>query len=261
MDQLELLLNLLANLLPGDIHEGCEMRKGDGLPAVLVGGDLGDDLGGDVTRRAEGVRLLNQGAGDNRAALEHILQIDQATVVHTLEVVVAVVEVNDAFLVRLSDFIRQKEPVGDVPAQLARYVIALGGQDCGVLVGVLLDDRFVDVVGDGESLPIQRAGVPQKLVFVAVLDVCFGDGVDALLHQLGLNTVLNLLHGDCPVELLVPERKPVGQPLGYVFLVFDRVKTVNLAQGSVCRIMNLGLVKADLSAVPFDDNHNARPPL
>ena len=259
--QLELLLNLLANLLPGDIHKGGEVCKGDRLAAVLVGGDLGDDLGGNVARRAEGVRLLNQGAGDNRAVLEHILQVDQTAVVHMLDIVVAVVEVDDAFFVGFGDFLRQEKPLSDIPAQLARYVVTLGGQNRRILVGILLDNGLVDVICDGKHLTVQCAGVPHKLMLVAVLDVRLGDGVHPLLHQLGFDIVLNLLHRDCPVEPFVPERKSVGQPFCHIFLVFDGMKVVNFAQCPVRSVTNLGFVEVDFAAISFNDDHNARPPL
>ena len=47
------------------------------------------------------VRLLDQSAGNNRAVLQHIVQVDEVTVVHMLGIIVGVVEVDDAFLVRL----------------------------------------------------------------------------------------------------------------------------------------------------------------
>ena len=72
------------------------MRQGDGLAAVLVGGHLRDDLGGDVAGGGEGVGLLDQGAGDDGAVLQHVLQIHQIAVVHMLGIIVRVMEMDDA---------------------------------------------------------------------------------------------------------------------------------------------------------------------
>ena len=94
------------------------MGQADALSAVLAGGYLGDDLGGNVAGGGKAVGLLNQGARDNGAVLEHILQVDQTAVVHTLEVVIAVVEVNDTLFMRLGDFLRQENPVCDIPVHL-----------------------------------------------------------------------------------------------------------------------------------------------
>ena len=49
------------------------------------------------------VRLFNQSAADDRAVLQHIVQIDEVAVVHVLGIVVGIVEVDDALLMRLDD--------------------------------------------------------------------------------------------------------------------------------------------------------------
>ena len=170
-------------------------------------------------------------------------------------------EVDDTLLVSLGDFLRQKQAIGDVTAQFSSYVVTLGGQDCGVFVGVLLNDGLVDVISDGENLSVQRTHVPQKLMLIAVLDVRLGDFVDALLHQPVLDIILNFLNRNRPMEIFVLERKPVGYTLSQILLVFDGMQVVNLTQGSVRSVTNLRLVEVDLSAISFDDDHNARPPL
>ena len=79
------------------------MGQADALAAVLVGGHLRDDLGGNVAGGGEAVGLLDEGARNDGAVLEHILQVDQVAVVHMLREVVGVVEVDQALLVRLDD--------------------------------------------------------------------------------------------------------------------------------------------------------------
>ena len=46
---------------------------------------------------------LDERAGDDRAVLQHVLQVDQVAVVHMLREVIGVVEVDDALVVRLDD--------------------------------------------------------------------------------------------------------------------------------------------------------------
>ena len=48
-ERLQLTKHGSANLLAADLHKGCQMRQADGLPAILVGGNLRNDLGSDVT--------------------------------------------------------------------------------------------------------------------------------------------------------------------------------------------------------------------
>ena len=60
------------------------MRQRDGLAAILVRGDLRDDLRGDIAGRGEGMRLFDERAGDDRAVLQHVLEIDKVAVVHML---------------------------------------------------------------------------------------------------------------------------------------------------------------------------------
>ena len=69
--------------------------------------------------------LLDQRAADDRAVLQHVLQIDQVAVVHVLGVVVGVVEVDDALLMGLDDLLGQQHTHGQVLADLAGHVVAL----------------------------------------------------------------------------------------------------------------------------------------
>ena len=52
--------------------------------------------------------LLDEGAGDDRAVLEHVLQVDQVAVVHMLGEIIGVVEVDDALVVRVDDVLGQQ---------------------------------------------------------------------------------------------------------------------------------------------------------
>lgn len=56
------------------------MGQADALP-ILVG-YLGDNLSGDIAGRGKAVGLLNPGLADNRAVLQHVLQVHQVAVVH-----------------------------------------------------------------------------------------------------------------------------------------------------------------------------------
>ncbi len=55
-------------------HEGGQVGQADALTAVLAGGHLGDDLGGNVAGGGEGMGLLNERAADDGAVLQHVVQ-------------------------------------------------------------------------------------------------------------------------------------------------------------------------------------------
>ena len=187
--------HLPADLLPGDLDEGGQVGQGDGLAAVLVGGHLGDDLGGDVAGGGKAVGLFDEGARDDGAVLEHVLQVDQIAVVHVLGVVVHVVEVDDARLVGLHDVGGEQQPLGDVLGHLAGHVVPLNRVDHRVLVGVLLLGLLVVALDEGEDLAVGGVGRPGQGADIAVADVALGGLKGAQAHNLGLHQLLNLLHG------------------------------------------------------------------
>ena len=154
VDGLHLGLDLAADLLARDVHEGRQVRERDGLAAVLAGGHLGDDLRGDVAGGGEAVRALDEGAGDHRAVLQHVLEVHEVAVVHVLREVVGVVEVDDALVVSLHNVLRKKLPHCYVLGNFTRHVVALHGVDSRVLVGVLLLDFLVVTLNKGKNLVI-----------------------------------------------------------------------------------------------------------
>ena len=50
--------------------------------------------------------FLDHGLGNDRAVLEHILQIDEAAVMHALCEIIRIVEMNESFLMRSHDIFR-----------------------------------------------------------------------------------------------------------------------------------------------------------
>ena len=71
--------------------------------------------------------LLDERAGDDRAVLQHILQIDQIAVVHVLGIIIRIMEMDDALLMGLNDIRRQQKPAGNILAHLAGHIVALDG--------------------------------------------------------------------------------------------------------------------------------------
>ena len=163
--------NLTDDLVPGDLDKRCQVGKGDGLTAILVGSDLGNDLCCNVAGGREGMRTLNHGAGDNRSVLQHILQIDKAAVMHVLCEVIRVMEVDDALTMGFHDVLRKENALREVTADLAGHVVSLDAVDRGVLVGVLLLCLLVVALDKADDFIVGSVALPSKISLVTVGDV------------------------------------------------------------------------------------------
>ena len=170
------------------------MRQADALPAILVAGHLRDNLGSDVAGGGKAVRLFDEGAGDDGAVLQHVLQIDQIAVVHMLREIVGIVEVDNSLLMRFHNFLRQQHAAGDILGNLAGHIVALHAVDRGVFVGVFLFGLFVVALDEAEDLVVGGVGPAGKRTGIAVFDIPLGHLKSALLHDLVLDQILYLLN-------------------------------------------------------------------
>ena len=258
VDGLHFGLDLAADALAADLHERGQMRQRDRLPAVLVGGDLRDDLGRNVARGREAVRPLDERAGDDRAVFEHIFQVHEVAVVHVLRVIVRVVEVDDTLLVRLDNVLRQQEAARDVTADLAGHVVALRAVDDRILVGVFLLGLFVVALDEAQDAVVGRVGAAHQAAGVAVSNVGLGDLERTVGHDLLFDHVLNFLHGGAAAQLLAGELHALGDaldlPRRHAVALFDG--GIGLRDGHD----DLGDVKVLLCAVSLDDLHLSVPP-
>ena len=146
------------------------------------------------------MRLFDERAGDDRAVLQHILEIDQIAVVHVLGEVIRVVEVDDALVMRLDDVLRQQHAGRQILGDLARHIVALDGVDGRVLVGVFLLDLLVVRLDEGQDLLVRRVGLADERAGIAVGDIVLGDLKRAVRHDLVLDQVLDLLDGQGAVH-------------------------------------------------------------
>ena len=250
---IELAADAGADLVPAHLHKGGKVGQGDGLPAVLVAGHLGHDLGGDVAGGGEAVGLFNERAGDDRAVLQHILQVHQIAVVHVLGVIIAVVEVDDALPVCLHDVLGQQDALTEVAADLAGHIVPLGGVHHRVLVGVLLLGLLVVALDEGEDLIVGGVGLTHQGTGVTVGDVVLGHLECAVGHDIVFHHVLDLLHGGCAVHFLALKLHGLGDALdlhrGHAIRLLHGL--VGLGDGDD----DLGDVETDLRAVSLDDLH------
>ena len=82
--------------------------------------------------------FLDHRLADDSSILEHILQVDQITVVLFLCKIVHIMKMNDSFFVCTDNFLRKKDSLGKVLADLSCHVISLCRVDHRILIGVLL---------------------------------------------------------------------------------------------------------------------------
>ena len=246
-------LYLGGDLLAGDVHKGSQMGQADALAAVLVGGYLCNDLGGNVAGSGEAVRLLNIGAGDDSAVLQHIFQIHQIAVVHVLGEVVGIVEVDQTLLMCLYDLRVQQQTGGQILGDLAGHIVALYTVDGGVLVGVFLLDLFVLALDQAQNTLVGGVGLTLQALDVAVGDIVPCHIVRLNVHQLVLHQILHLFHADCAVKLLALVGNGCGD-LGDL-LPAQASLTAHGIAGFGNGGDDLGNIKRNFCTVSFDDLH------
>ena len=144
--------------------------------------------------------LLDHGAADDRAVLEHILQIDQVAVVHMLGIVIRIMEMDDPLTVRLHDVFRKEHPARQVLAHLAGHVISLHAVDRRILIGILLLHIFIVALDQGKDPVVRCICLSHKGTFVAVSHIPSRQIEGACGHDLVLHHILDLLHRHRPVE-------------------------------------------------------------
>ena len=189
------------------------MGQGDGLAAVLVGGHLSHDLGGDVAGGGKAVGPLNQRPGDDGAVLQHVLQIHQVAVVHVLSEVVGVVEMDDALLVGLHNLLGQQQPLAEVPGDLAGHVIPLGGVHHRVFVGVFLLGLLVAAFDEAEDAVVRGVAPADQGAGIAVGDVVLRHLEGPVGHDLVFHQVLDFLHGRGTAKFLTRQFYGFRDPL------------------------------------------------
>ncbi|OPZ17877.1 MAG: hypothetical protein BWZ04_02767 [Firmicutes bacterium ADurb.BinA205] len=140
------------------------MCKADGLSAVLIRGDLCNDLRCDIAGSRKAVRLLNHSTGYHCAVLKHILQIHQTAIVHRLCDVVQIVYMNDPVIMGGDHILRKQESAANVSADLSRHIVTERAVDDRVLVGVLLFCLLVVAFEQAQDLAV--CGVQLALLFM-----------------------------------------------------------------------------------------------
>ena len=243
--------DLLFDLGTADINEGSQMGQREGLTAVLVGGDLGHDLGGHVAGGVEAVGSLDQGLTDDCAVLQHVFQIDEVTVMLLLGIIIRIVEMDDAFFMGPDDLGGKKDASGQILGDLAGHIVTLGGIDDRILVGILLFDFLVELLDQGKDPVVGRVGLAGELAAETIADIFLCHFIAAHLHDAGLDHILDILdiYSVCRLLDFLRDLLRNCNDLILVELVDGLHLFVCLAD----RIDDLGEIESDLLPVSLDD--------
>ena len=140
------------------------------------------------------MRLFNHCIGNDRTVLEHILQIHQIAVVHMLCEIVGVMEVNNAFLVRLDNIFGQQNAFRQVFRDFSCHIIALNGVYSRIFIGVFLLDFLVVAFNQRKNLVVGCIGNTRQITGKTVTDVPFRRFGCTLQNDVRFDKLLHLFH-------------------------------------------------------------------
>ena len=101
------------------------------------------------------MRLFNHCLGDDGAVLQHVLQINQIAVMFLLSVIIGVMKMDDTFLVRLYNVLRQKNAGRQILADSTGHVIALCTVDHRILIGIFLLHQLIALLDQRQNALIR----------------------------------------------------------------------------------------------------------
>ena len=196
------------------------------------------------------MRLFDQSLADDRPVLEHVLQVDQVAVVFLLCKIVRVVEMDDPLLMSSNHFFRQQYTHCQILADLSRHIVALGGVDHRILVGVFLIYLFVEMLDEGQYPIVRGIGLSGKLTFITISYIFLCYFVAAHLHDSRLHHILDILYMGRMGHLGDLSRYIVCDCLDLIFVqLIDRC---HLLVGSLDGIGDFKQIKRDLLTISFD---------
>ena len=195
--------------------------------------------------------LLNQGIGDDRPVLEHILQIDQLTVGDRPRHIAHVVNVDNSLIMGTDHFLRENVSAADILGNLRCQIVPHSGIQHRVLVCVLLFRQLIVVAEEREDFCVRAVPLPQKLMPEPVVAVVPGKPVCLGLIQLIDHHVLDFFHRDTPACRFNPLFDPANNKTNHH--IRQPVLLCHLTVGGFDGAFYLFIVIWDFSPVPLDD--------
>ena len=190
--QLPFFDDFLFDFLTADIDEGRKVRKRKGLAAILVGCYLGNNLGRYVAGGEERMGFFDHCLADDSTVLEHVFQVNEIAVMFFLREIVGIMEVNDAFIVRLDDFFRKKKAAREVFGYLAGHIVALGRIDDRIFIGVFLFYFLVIKFDQRKNTVIGGIALAGNFAFITITDVFLCYFIAAHFHDARFYHILDI---------------------------------------------------------------------
>ena len=108
VSKIQFIINIGLNLLTANIDKRSQMGKGFTLTTILTACDLRHNLRCHITSSSKRMGLFDQSAVDYCTVLQHIFEIHQTAIVHTLYIIVGIMEMDNALVVCILNIFRQK---------------------------------------------------------------------------------------------------------------------------------------------------------
>ena len=140
------------------------------------------------------MRLLNKSLADYRSVLQHILQIDEVTVVFLLSKVIRIMEVDYSGIVSSGNLLRKKNSLCQILAYLSRHIISLSGVDDRILVGIFLLSLLIVKLNEGQNFVVCGVGLANERSGISICDICLSHLIRTMLHDMLLDHILNLFY-------------------------------------------------------------------
>ena len=172
------------------------MGQSKGLSAILVTGHLGYDLCSHITCREKALWCIDHSLADHRSILKHVLQVNEVTVMLSLSKIVRIMKMNDPLFVCLYNIRWKQQTAGQILADLSRHIVALGGVDHRILVGIFLVYFLVNVIDQCQDPVVSSVGFTGKFPLVPVTHILLCYFISPHLHDTGLYHVLYILYMD-----------------------------------------------------------------
>ena len=138
-----LLANHTTEFLTADLYKRCKMCQWNTLSAILWAGYLCDGLCCNVTCSGKALWLFKHSLTDYSAILQHVLKINQTTVVHVLCIIICIMEMNDSSIMCLHNILWQQKSSCKILIYLTCNVVPLYTVYSRILIWVFLLYLFV----------------------------------------------------------------------------------------------------------------------
>ena len=171
------------------------MSKTHTLAPVLVRGYLSNDLSCNITCCRKAMRLFNHCSADNRSVLQHIIKIDKIAIVHTLDIVICIMEMYYSFSMCINYILRKQQSFCHITADFTSQIISLNTVDYRIFITVFLFCFFIIAVNKTHDLSVCSILSPKFCSFISVCNIMSCCFISTVSHYLIFYHILYFFYG------------------------------------------------------------------